>query len=486
MSTTAQRPSCRIGAAQWLYLQLARRLRPGWREGQPSELGWCTPHLIDAVALPLHAGGSGPAIDVWLACGAADAAIPRRQLVNGQTVAITVHARNRPTLQFDARACNPGRDPTRDGTISAIVRDRHQHDQYFILSCGHVVAGSARARRGDRIELTVNDQVVGDGALEDWAPVLGDAIPRVGIDAGIVRVGADVFNILPRELLPDGVSNVYRFDQDVVVRADQQKIGKLKTRWSGYVDAPGTERPQDYYLENAVGYRAEPATEPGDSGAAVWTSQGDRLIGIHVGAPVGDERWRSNAILCPIDRIMEWFDIEPVLADGSAYAPIPVQSRNAMPAVVPSGPAPGQAPAAGGAAVSSEDADVVAMTLWGEARGEGEQGMRAVACVIGNRTQRKWQGKIGYAAVCRARWQFSCWNENDPNRVRLEQVRRNPDASYRVAAAIAAQLVRGELPDFTSGATHYYAASMPMRPKWAVGKQPCFRLGNHLFFNNVQ
>lgn len=343
---------------------------------------------------------------------------------------------------------------------------------------------AARARRGDRIEFTVNDRVVGDGALEDWSPVLGDALPRVGIDAGIVRVGSDVFKILPRELLPAGVSTAFHFDQDVVVRADDPKGGKLKTRWSGYVDAPGTERPQDYYLENAVGYRAEPATAPGDSGAAVWTAPGDRLIGIHVGAPVGDERWRSNAILCPIDRIMEWFDIEPMLADGSAYAPIPVQSRNAMPAIAPSAPAP--VPAADGAGVSSQDADVIAMTLWGEARGEGEQGMRAVACVIGNRTERKWQHKIGYAAVCQARWQFSCWNENDPNRVRLEAVRRNPDASYRLAAVIAGQLVRNELPDFTVGATHYYAASMPTRPKWAIGKQPCYRLGNHLFFNNIQ
>lgn len=93
MATIAEGRSCSTGSAQRLYRQLARQLRPGWRAGEPAELAWCTPQLVDAVALPLDACGGAPAIDVWLADGAPRASIPRRQLVDGQTVAIMAHAR---------------------------------------------------------------------------------------------------------------------------------------------------------------------------------------------------------------------------------------------------------------------------------------------------------------------------------------------------------------------------------------------------------
>lgn len=457
----------RRSPAQQLYRQVCSRLRPGAAPSPRPELSWCSACAVDAVALALDAAPGDNILELWLSKSARRGDIPRRQKVGGRWVTIVTHPHDRPQVQ-SARASNLDCDADSDGTISCIVRDRLHHDRYYVLSCGHVLAGNGDARKGDRIELSAGDRPFGYGVLEDWAPVLGEGVPRVGVDAGIARISSDLIEIASpdRWPFPAGVSSSVCFDQMVLVKAGNSKRGRLKTRWSGYLDMPDTDRREDYYLENAIGYRAEPETEAGDSGAAVWTEPGDLLIGIHVGAPVGDERWRSNAILCPIDKIMEWFDVEPVLSGGRAYAAIGgdavFAARATAPPPIKSGAGGASAPASG------DDIDVIAMTLWGEARGEGEQGMRAVACVIGNRTRRKWQGKIGYAAICRARWQFSCWNENDPNRNRLEAVRRAPDSAFRLAATIASELVRGQLDDFTFGATHYFAASMRQRPKWAL------------------
>ncbi|AZD06253.1 Cell wall hydrolase [Pseudomonas chlororaphis] len=67
---------------------------------------------------------------------------------------------------------------------------------------------------------------------------------------------------------------------------------------------------------------------------------------------------------------------------------------------------------------TEKDRDLLARTLWGEARGEGLAGQIAVAWTIRNRVNdgkaKSWWGE-GYAGVCQAPYQFSCWNKNDPN-----------------------------------------------------------------------
>src|SRR5688500_4029200 len=71
---------------------------------------------------------------------------------------------------------------------------------------------------------------------------------------------------------------------------------------------------------------------------------------------------------------------------------------------------------AGGLPVDKTDLDTLARTLWGEARGEGRNGMQAVANVIMNRYKlarsnsgyaRQWGRTV--AEVCRKKYQFSCW-----------------------------------------------------------------------------
>ena len=85
--------------------------------------------------------------------------------------------------------------------------------------------------------------------------------------------------------------------------------------------------------------------------------------------------------------------------------------------------------------------------------------------------------------ICKKKWQFSCWNENDPNREKILALSLD-DLQDQIE--IAAGVISGQYIDSTEGSTHYYANSMPKPPKWAVGKEPVMVMGNHYFFNNIE
>jgi N-acetylmuramoyl-L-alanine amidase len=129
--------------------------------------------------------------------------------------------------------------------------------------------------------------------------------------------------------------------------------------------------------------------------------------------------------------------------------------------------------------------DVLARTMWGEARGEGVDGLRAVAHVVMNRVAcarengGSWWGH-DIISVCQKPFQFSCWNRNDPNFKRVQQVdARNPE--FRLCQSIARRVIRGEDEDDpTYGATHYHRYDI--RPSWARCKTMNTRIGAHLFY----
>lgn len=135
----------------------------------------------------------------------------------------------------------------------------------------------------------------------------------------------------------------------------------------------------------------------------------------------------------------------------------------------------------------SSDKDTLARTLYGEARGEGDIGMQAVANVVCNRVALAHKhphfGDGSIASACTAKYQFSCWNENDPNSEKLKTV-TDEDPSFAAALDIAADAVDGYLQDITGGATYYYVKNSPM-PTWADGKTPCAAIGRHLFFKDI-
>jgi len=131
--------------------------------------------------------------------------------------------------------------------------------------------------------------------------------------------------------------------------------------------------------------------------------------------------------------------------------------------------------------MSAFDDGVAARTLYGEARGEGYDGMLAVAWVIKNRlTSGRW-GKTA-AAVCLAPYQFSTWNEKDPNRKKLLEL-DEADPSFETAQVAWVHADLAYKPDPTLGAMHYRVIGTPA--SWANGLTPCATIGHHEFFNNV-
>jgi N-acetylmuramoyl-L-alanine amidase len=129
--------------------------------------------------------------------------------------------------------------------------------------------------------------------------------------------------------------------------------------------------------------------------------------------------------------------------------------------------------------------DVMARTVWGEARGEGITGMQAVAHVIVNRViiaQKMggyWWGNT-ILQVCQKPYQFSCWNKDDPNRRLVIAVNEESDPLFATAKRTCSRVLLGFLPDITGGADHYHARNI--LPHWAQGQTPSARIGRHIFY----
>jgi N-acetylmuramoyl-L-alanine amidase len=129
-------------------------------------------------------------------------------------------------------------------------------------------------------------------------------------------------------------------------------------------------------------------------------------------------------------------------------------------------------------------ADVLALTLWGEADGRPVRAMEAVASVVMNRVRlaaapggptHLGQGVV---AVCRAPFQFACWHPGHPRRRAITEL--PADAELGACRRVAARALAGVLPDPTGGATHYHA--MEALPRWALGQMPLAELGGLVFY----
>lgn len=112
----------------------------------------------------------------------------------------------------------------------------------------------------------------------------------------------------------------------------------------------------------------------------------------------------------------------------------------------------------------------LALTMWGEARGFGEQGMRSVGHVILNRVK-LGKDRFGHTVqeVCLKRKQFSCWNKSDPNKKAMTCLgdldHDHPDwQAWVIAVKLAGKLLMGIDPDNTGGATFYVAEGLT--PYW--------------------
>jgi spore germination cell wall hydrolase CwlJ-like protein len=147
------------------------------------------------------------------------------------------------------------------------------------------------------------------------------------------------------------------------------------------------------------------------------------------------------------------------------------------------------APVPAAAASTEPEIDVVdarwmALTMWGEARGQGEEAMRAVGHVIDNRRRAGIHGAYVTDTVSEA-FQFSCWNRDDPNReamLNIDSLRpgSRDHRQWLLARSIADRIMAGRSADPTGGALFYH--SVDVAPAWSAGIVPVRQIGDHLFF----
>lgn len=134
--------------------------------------------------------------------------------------------------------------------------------------------------------------------------------------------------------------------------------------------------------------------------------------------------------------------------------------------------------------------DVLALSLWGEARGESDEGRRAVASVIYNRAQ--WKGNPNLfmrgitplesptlsgriRAVCLAKSQFSCWKWNIFN-----QENPYPCSQWTDCIMLSKVVTGGAWTPTVSSV--YYHADYIKPPSWTKDLEVECKIGRHIFY----
>ena len=136
----------------------------------------------------------------------------------------------------------------------------------------------------------------------------------------------------------------------------------------------------------------------------------------------------------------------------------------------------------GAADYDPEERDYLIRTMVFEASGEPEEGKAAVAHVILNRKKLgKWGDNI--KEVVTRPWQFEPWMTR---RTEIENLSKD-DPRYRKAARIADDVLSGQEPDPTAGATHFLNPTIVRNrrggslPPWAKGDGQA--IGRHTFYS---
>lgn len=131
--------------------------------------------------------------------------------------------------------------------------------------------------------------------------------------------------------------------------------------------------------------------------------------------------------------------------------------------------------------------EILALTLWGEARGEPIEGQIAIANVIINRIPTYHTIK----EVCLAPKQFSCWNISDVNYTKLlnlaqKLIDNKPiDDILKQCLAISKCVINREFLDNTLSSKNYMTNTLfnsDNKPSWAKGITKFKVIGNHTFF----
>ena len=133
---------------------------------------------------------------------------------------------------------------------------------------------------------------------------------------------------------------------------------------------------------------------------------------------------------------------------------------------------------------------LMALTIFGESRGESREGKIAVGTVILERVEhRDWDGRTIHE-VCLMPYQFSCFLPNDPNFAALKLIAENWTEKYRQSLdlqkclQVVAGLIDGSIPRdkeiAANHATQY--KTIDCKSSWANKMKKVATIGNHEFY----
>lgn len=139
-------------------------------------------------------------------------------------------------------------------------------------------------------------------------------------------------------------------------------------------------------------------------------------------------------------------------------------------------------------------AEWMARTIFGEARGEPAQGMRAVGHVIMNRVNdRGFPDSVAKVVTQGNGSQFQAWRVGDPNRDRLLSV-TSSDEMFALALSISQEILAGQSFDPTNGAIIYFNPATSTNSSFVnavlsqvdSGQAIQIDIGRHAFFQGAR
>jgi spore germination cell wall hydrolase CwlJ-like protein len=134
---------------------------------------------------------------------------------------------------------------------------------------------------------------------------------------------------------------------------------------------------------------------------------------------------------------------------------------------------------------SINDSYILATTIWGEARGEGEKGMQAVLNVILNRAGGDFNKATQISIQPK---QFSFWNKISNKQEYSNKIAQSAregkfkdSKQYIQALTLVDKALKHQLQDITGGAKFYFNPKL-VRPAWANKMIKTSTIGNHDFY----
>tara|TARA_R100001377_G_scaffold1011_1_gene848 strand:- start:216 stop:731 length:516 start_codon:yes stop_codon:yes gene_type:complete len=127
---------------------------------------------------------------------------------------------------------------------------------------------------------------------------------------------------------------------------------------------------------------------------------------------------------------------------------------------------------------------IIAQTILGEARGEGKQGMYAVACVIKQRMKLKSFPNTA-KGVCLEASQFDFWTQrdsvtwDDTHRATVGRLMNHDTETVRYAKMLAINIEKVDL-NWSKHADHY--CTIDINNYWTQGEKPVLIIKRHKFY----